>query len=144
MSITKTKTISKTTKLQQADDEIRRVHSRMFRWANKLEKLMKARARLVRLDDDERKPIVTPVELPKPDPRPVEKPDDPLDVRSMPWNQRNEADEKAKTEIKAGQLARVRVKAKASAEKSRAKRRGELRKMPLTGKAALAAIREAK
>ena len=64
--------------------------------------------------------------------------DDPLDARSQPWNrQPNAADEKAKAEIVAGQQAKAKVKAKASSEKSRAKRRGELRKMPLSGKAAL-------
>jgi len=71
--------------------------------------------------------------------------DDPLDVRNAPWNQRaNTADEKAKADIIAGQQAKAKVKAKASSEKSRAKKRGELRKMPLEGKAALAAIRAAK
>ena len=70
--------------------------------------------------------------------------DDPLDIRSQPWNQQpNAADEKAKAEILAGQTAKAKVKAKASGEKSRAKRRGELRKMPLSGKAALEHINKA-
>ena len=135
-------------KLAGIDVEIRRVHGRMFRWANRLDKLIKSRSRFERLLDestkpldDELKPLDKPVDVPKPDPV---KPDDPLDVRSQPWMTRGNADDKAAAEIKAAQQAKAKIKAKASGEKSRAKRRGELRKMPLTGKAALAAIRDAK
>jgi hypothetical protein len=67
--------------------------------------------------------------------------DDPLDVRDQPWSRRNEADETAKAEIIATQAATKKVKTKASSEKSRAKQRGELRKMPLQGKAAVDFIR---
>jgi hypothetical protein len=54
---------------------------------------------------------------------------------------KNEADEKAKAEILAEQADRHRVKAKASAARSKARAKGELRKMPLQGKDALRAIR---
>lgn len=51
-----------------------------------------------------------------------------------------EADQKAIEEIKAGRAETQKVKSKASKAKSIAKRRGELRRMPLTGKDALKAI----
>jgi hypothetical protein len=148
--------------IQRLDDEIKRVHSRMFRWANKLDKLIKARGRIEKRIgeiDDERKPIATPVDLPKRDPvKPdettaalqaltgvVEKPD--LDIPTFlarGMKAQHAADEAAKAAILAEQEAKRKVKAKASSEKSRAKRRGELRKMPLQGKAALALINESK
>jgi hypothetical protein len=157
MSTGRRKTTSSADKLQRLHDEIVRVHSRMFRWANKLDKLIKARARLERLQDEERKPLVKPVDLPKPDP--VKEPDhlqvltgvdESLDIAAQPWikstsrGNLTDADKAAIAGIKAAQEERKKVKAKASSEKSRAKRRGELAKMPLTGKAALAAIRESK
>lgn len=66
--------------------------------------------------------------------------DDPLDVRSMPWV-KNEADEKAKAELLAAEENKKKAHTKAVAEKRKARLAGELRKMPLTGKAALDAIR---
>ena len=138
-------------KLQRVRVAIERTQRRINRNHNALVKLQRQEKRLaklaavgsaVRAEDLEDRLYVKPVEFAKP-PKPdvVEKSDDPLDVRNQPWaRQPNAADEKAKAEIRAGQLARVKIKAKASSEKSRAKKRGELRRMPLTGKAALAKI----
>jgi hypothetical protein len=60
--------------------------------------------------------------------------------RNQPWHTRNEADEKAKAEILAQQAATKKTKKQASAAKTKAKRAGELRKMPPQGKDALKAI----
>ena len=156
------------TKLQRVEASIERTQRRINRNHNAMIRLLRQRKRLLvtlkgaEPEDLEDRLYVKPVELAKP-PKPADeataalqmlkeredrlyvKPDDPLDARNQPWNQRgNPADEKAKAEIIASQQARAKVKAKASGEKSRAKKRGELRKIPLVGKAALAAIREGK
>jgi len=52
-------------------------------------------------------------------------------------------DKKAAEEIKAGQAEISKRKAAGRIAKMKAKQRGDLKKMPLTGKAALAAIRDA-
>jgi hypothetical protein len=166
MSTNKAKTTSTVVKLQQVEALIERLERRINRthnaWVKACTKRRRLNALLAKEPDDERKPIAKPVELMKPDPVKPEDygfadtiigrdkaaraaADDPLDVRSQPWlKPRNEADEKAKADILAAKAVIKKVKAKASADKSRAKRRGELRKMPLEGKAALAAIRESK
>jgi hypothetical protein len=54
---------------------------------------------------------------------------------------RTPPNEAAKAEIIAAQEAKAKARAKASRERSRLKAKGELRRMPLTGKAALDAIR---
>lgn len=48
----------------------------------------------------------------------------------------NEADKAAIKELVEGKAERDKIKAKASARKSKAKRAGELKRMPLVGKAA--------
>jgi len=171
--LNKAKTISTAEKLQRLDEEIRRVHGRMFRWANRLDALIKARTRLVRIDEaakavigerfakeNEKRKQASQAETDHLSEKQfmefVERGaaaqaavanarinDDPLDIRNTAFR-RSEADDEAKADIIAAQQAKAKAKAKASSEKSRAKKRGELRKMPLQGKAALAAIRDAK
>jgi len=57
--------------------------------------------------------------------------------------QKSPADEQAAAQIRAEQAERKTRKAAASKARSKAKARGELRRMPLEGRAALAAIRGA-
>lgn len=54
----------------------------------------------------------------------------------------NKADEAAKQEIIAAQQAKAKTKTRSRIEKLKAKKAGQTKAMPLTGKAALAAIRE--
>ena len=150
-------------KLAGIDVEIRRVHGRMFRWANRLDKLIKSKTRFERL--------LAEAKQIKPEPKPVETDhlseaqfhefveaavkqevkeanarinDDPLDVRNQPWNQSEKKDLTVAAEIRQQQAQYKKLKRLGQAVKRKAKSSGELRKMPLTGKAALAAIRDAK
>jgi hypothetical protein len=98
---------------------------------------------------------------PKPQPKPQPKPvldvksevlkiltgvDETLDIRQQPWIKKasnlNDADKAAIAAIEAAQKERKDAKAAAAKTKRKAKLAGELRKMPLEGKAALAKINE--
>lgn len=107
--------------LDQIDAAINRLQARLFRTSNALQKKIAARRRL----DKPRAAKLIPADLSIPE-----------FLKRSP----NAADEKAKAEILTQQDARKKAKAKARAEKAKAKRRGDLKKMPLEGRAAIAAI----
>jgi nucleoid-associated protein YgaU len=144
-------------KLERVELALTRWHTRLTRASNTIRKLERQRRRLVTRR-------AAPAKLPapaKPVPTPMVPavPADDLDIRNQGWLDRkgnvtqaaeNElkavkaskaADEKAKAEILAAQADRQKQKKAASKAKSKAKLAGDLRKMPLQGKEALAAIR---
>lgn len=74
----------------------------------------------------------------KPEPAPTPADDsDALDVRSQPWAKPNAADEAAKAKLIADRAERKKQKAAGQAAARKAKAKGDTRRMPLSGKAAL-------
>jgi|SRR5215472_3504206 len=143
--------------LEHINQRIARQHSRLFRVANVLDKLVKAARRVEKAIDaelqekaDEAARAVKRLKVAQAAPpasEPVTAPvarlpvDDPLDIRNQQWATRGDADKKAEAEILAEQAAGKKKKTMARIDKLKADKAGDRKKMPLTGKAALAAIR---
>ena len=123
--------------IEAVDEAIRRWQRRLTRAANALAKLERQRRRLGK-----------PASKPDSKPVAVHKPVDPLiehvadQLGIPPFLQRSQPSPQAEA-IKAEIAAKKKAKAKAKAriETMKAKQRGDLKRMPLTGKAALEAIR---
>ena len=148
-------------RMQKTEEALDRWLRRMIRAANEVAKLRKKRKRLLKqpkrqpvslpmcepnlqsVTQQPREPIEGPVSNPRREPnqKPVSSVRCDLDIREQSWVKGREKDAEAATAIKEEIDARKKLKQVASAAKSKAKNKGELRKMPLTGKDALAAIR---
>ena len=122
--------------IEAVDEAIRRWQRRLTRAANALAKLERQRRRLGKLATS--KPDSKPVAVHKPVDPVIEHVADQLGI--PPFLQRAQPSPQAEA-IKAEIAEKKKAKAKARIEKLKAKQRGDLKKMPLTGKAALEAIR---
>lgn len=126
-----------TAKLEAIRVKIKRWQSRATRANNMLAKLYRQESRALRA-----------VQSPAPGPnyivRPTPPPPAPEPELSIPdFLKQNPADKKAADAIKAEIDAKKKIKTKARLEKMKLRRAGELKRMPLTGKAALEFIRQA-
>ena len=131
--------------------EIEKIMASIKRWKSRLKRAMTAIEKLDRkLRRLEAKPVAPKVDLKVKQPEPMHHdafvPRGDLaataDVGDMPdfLKRGMAADKAAADQIRAEQEALKKAKGKGRIEKMKAKARGDLKKMPLTGKAALAAI----
>ena len=125
--------------LEQIERSLGRLRSRLYRTVNAINKLEKAHRRVkrrVELEALQPKPAPEPVAVVTA--RPIE---DDLSIPAQFIRPRlNQADEAAKAEILAQQEATKKAKTTARIAKLKADKAGDTKRMPLTGKAALAAI----
>jgi|SRR6516165_1686061 hypothetical protein len=125
--------------LEQIERSLDRLRSRLYRTVNAINKLEKAHRRVkrrVELEALQPKPAPEPVAVVTA--RPIE---DDLSIPAQFIRPRlNQADEAAKAEILAQQEATKKAKTTARIAKLKADKAGDTKRMPLTGKAALAAI----
>jgi hypothetical protein len=129
--------------IEQIDASLARWQTRLKRAVNAIEKLGKQRKRVVSAAS--RPPKVRPVATDSPPPAaspPAPLPAQPLDTGIPAFLQRRKLDPVAE-QIMADQAETKRLKARGRIAKMKAKQSGETKRMPLTGKAALAAIRNA-
>jgi len=128
--------------LEQIERSLDRLRSRLYRTVNAINKLEKAHRRVkrrVELEALQPKPAPEPVAVVTA--RPIE---DDLSIPAQFIRPRlNQADEAAKAEILAQQEATKKAKTTARIAKLKADKAGDTKRMPLTGKAALAAINQA-
>jgi hypothetical protein len=113
--------------LSEIEAAINRWEARLFRAAAALMKLRRKRPALMKRPLDIKPPL----------------PKDDLSVPTFLQRTKNPADEAAKAEIIAAQAEHKKRKAVSSTAKRKAAAKGETRKMPLSGKAALAYIEKA-
>lgn len=135
--------------LEQVDTLLARWHTRLKRATNAIDKLQKQRKRLAKAPKmTEAEQIAEPVlrqiaGIPKPEPDAKLVPDTSIPAflrRPIP----SAADATAAAEIRAEQSAAKKAKAHGRAAKRAADKSGERRRMPLTGRAALDAIRDSR
>ncbi len=117
--------------LSEIEAAINRWEARLFRAATALMKLRQQRKRYPRSADASVKVKSPLIALPD------------LSVPTFLQRAKNPADEVAKAEILAAMAERKKRKAVSSTTKRKAAAKGETRKMPLSGKAALAYIEKA-
>jgi hypothetical protein len=117
--------------LSEIEAAINRWEARLFRAATALMKLRQQRKRYPRSADASVKVKSPLIALPD------------LSVPTFLQRAKNPADEVAKAEILAAQAEHKKRKAVSSTAKRKAAAKGEMRKMPLSGKAALAYIEKA-
>jgi hypothetical protein len=139
--------------LGQIERSLDRLRSRLYRTVNAINKLEKAHRRVKRrmeLEALQPKPAPEPVAvvtLPATHPTAVNIAKTEVDDLSIPAMfirpRLNQADEAAKAGILAQQEASKKAKTAARIAKLKADKAGERSKMPLSGKAALAAINQA-
>lgn len=123
------------------DIAIARWQTRLKRAVNTIDKLQKRRKRLVaKAAAPKPKPAPKPTPAPMPPHEPEPMPS-PVDLTIPDFLRRGQAAQAAVDEIIAEQAEHKRKKTAGRIAKMKAKKSGELRKMPLTGKAALDAIR---
>jgi hypothetical protein len=126
--------------LEQIERSLGRLRSRLYRTVNAINKLEKAHRRIKRRMELERV-------QPKPEPQQVAArapvASDDLSIPPIFIRPRlNQADEAAKAEILAQQEATKKAKTATRIAKLKADKSGDTKRMPLTGKAALAAINQ--
>ena len=137
--------------VQDLDKAIARWNTRLKRAVNTIDKLQKRKKRLI--VKAERELVIAPPGATRPkarqepqpsplvSPPPAAAPTPPaLDLAIPDFLQAGKGDPVAE-QIRAEQAELKKLKARGRIAKMKAKQSGELRKMPLTGKAALAAIR---
>jgi hypothetical protein len=134
--------------VQELDTAIARWNTRLKRAVNTIDKLQKRRKRLV--IKAERDLAIAPPGATKPKPKPTPEPMPPHEPEPMPSPVDIDTtvpdflrrDKDAAEQIRQEQADKARRKATGRIARMKAKQSGETRKMPLTGRAALAAIRQ--
>jgi hypothetical protein len=145
------------TQLEQIERSLEKLRSRLYRTVNKIHMLEKAERRIRRRMELEaltpKSEPVAVVTLPATHPTAIALQtltgvDETLDIKEQPWiksaarGNLTEADKAAIAGIEAAQAERKAVKTTARIAKLKAGKAGDRKKMPLTGKAALAAINQ--
>jgi hypothetical protein len=123
--------------IEQVEASIARWQSRLRRAVNAIERLQKQRKRMAAAKP---KPAPKPAPAPMPPHEPEPMPS-PVDIGIPDFLQRGVAAQKAVDEIIAEQAEHKRRKSAGRIARMKAKQSGETKRMPLTGKAALDAIR---
>jgi hypothetical protein len=124
--------------LEQIERSLEKLRSRLYRTVNKIHMLEKAERRIRRRMELEATPKSEPVVTPPAT----------LDIKEQPWiksasrGNLTEADKAAIAGIEAAQAERKAAKTTARIAKLKASKAGDTKRMPLTGKAALAAINQ--
>lgn len=139
--------------VEQIEISLKRWHSRLKRAVTAIDKLEKAKRRAVKAEAEypiRNAPVLPqrpePEAAPAASPAPAPAPLPPTDDLSIPASMLRPAvtpeDLQAIMEIRESQEARKKAKAAGRIAKLKAKQRGELTAMPVSGKAALARINE--
>jgi hypothetical protein len=115
--------------IEQIDAGLARWQTRLKRAVNAIERLQKQRKRMAKAASKPPVAATPPVKSP-------------VDDLAIPDFLKREPDPVAE-QIRQEQAETKRAKARGRIEKMKAKQRGDLKKMPLTGRAALEAIRNA-